>query len=715
MKMKPHLLFLALLAPLLLCAQQGASSCAELQTNYQQYQSCATSVPFTNSTGNTSGETFTTTCIGEPFQGPTWFFMKIKTSGDIVLQIRQNASSGALADVDFVLWGPFADLNNICSQLTPAKEVDCSWSPNGIEIVHLDDAVAGQLYILLVDNYENVRGEITISQTGGDGSSDCSFLSDIEILDTTGNEITQFDYCKPATKDLVATADTSDFTGNPGDLRFNYTWYRNEVVVATATDVTTATHTFTASETGVYRVKMTAYDVTDPPADPSLLVVSEAEIALTFYDAPQPSVTATSQCLADAPLLQASNTLPSAEPVSYRWYRDGAPVPGATSATYSPTQDGTYWVRAGNPGCAEVDSASIVIFSTTLTAFDPDLLEACDDSGHHTFDLTARQAQMAGPSPLPDLRFTYYESLADAAAGSDDRIDDPSAFTNTSPGYQKIYVRLDSDASLLCHRILEQELFVRHSPDDNLRKTPYHICVDKDGTVVDPVVIDTGLSDDFQFTWFDGFGAVGGNELPTNQSFFVARTPGDYSVRIVDYRYATLCSIVIDFTVRNTEVPFSVTASPDRQIAFVTENTITATALPASEDYEYQLNDNGWQQSPVFVDVKEGVYRLTVRSKFGCGSVWTEVVVADYPRYFTPNGDGIHDTWNIDGQEAMDLSIVFIFDKSGRLLKSIFRDETGWDGTYDGRPMPADDYWFLVEYVKDGVPGTFRGHFALKR
>ncbi|MBC8643099.1 hypothetical protein H9W95_00040 [Flavobacterium lindanitolerans] len=64
------------------------------------------------------------------------------------------------------MWGPFNNLNNICSQLDIPKEVDCSWEPDGIENVVLPNAVAGQIYILLVDNFSNTPGQITITQTG---------------------------------------------------------------------------------------------------------------------------------------------------------------------------------------------------------------------------------------------------------------------------------------------------------------------------------------------------------------------------------------------------------------------------------------------------------------------------------------------------------------------------------------------------------------------
>ncbi|WP_157632534.1 T9SS type B sorting domain-containing protein, partial [Cochleicola gelatinilyticus] len=40
---------------------------------------------------------------------------------------------------------------------------------------------------------------------------------------------------------------------------------------------------------------------------------------------------------------------------------------------------------------------------------------------------------------------------------------------------------------------------------------------------------------------------------------------------------------------------------------------------------------------------------------------------------------------------------------------------SGWDGTFNGNPMPSSDYWFQIEYTEQEVQKEFRGHFTLKR
>jgi gliding motility-associated-like protein len=93
-----------------------------------------------------------------------------------------------------------------------------------------------------------------------------------------------------------------------------------------------------------------------------------------------------------------------------------------------------------------------------------------------------------------------------------------------------------------------------------------------------------------------------------------------------------------------------------------------------------------------------------------------EVNVIGYPKYFTPNGDGIHDTWNIIGLNQQGAKI-HIYDRFGKLLKQITPNliNQGWDGTYFGSLMPSSDYWFTIEYKENNIQKLFKAHFTLKR
>ena len=152
---------------------------------------------------------------------------------------------------------------------------------------------------------------------------------------------------------------------------------------------------------------------------------------------------------------------------------------------------------------------------------------------------------------------------------------------------------------------------------------------------------------------------------------------------------------------------------------FTNHGTVTVTALGPG-NYLYQLEDGPMVTNNVFLNVPPGVYDVTVYDVNGCSAPITledEVKIIGYPRFFTPNGDGFNETWNIFDLRnvGQDQATIFIFDRHGKLIKQIAPAGDGWDGTYNGQPLPSSDYWFLVRYYEQLVPREFKAHFSLKR
>ena len=153
-------------------------------------------------------------------------------------------------------------------------------------------------------------------------------------------------------------------------------------------------------------------------------------------------------------------------------------------------------------------------------------------------------------------------------------------------------------------------------------------------------------------------------------------------------------------------------------------NTITIDTLNLGiGNYEFSLDESfgPYQDNPLFESVKPGIHTIYIRDKnsyytydYGCGIAQVEVSVIGYRKYFTPNGDGINETWKILGirSDFNAGSKVYIFDRFGKLLKELDPLSNGWDGTYLGKPMPATDYWFRT-YLEDGR--EFKGNFSLVR
>jgi gliding motility-associated-like protein len=128
--------------------------------------------------------------------------------------------------------------------------------------------------------------------------------------------------------------------------------------------------------------------------------------------------------------------------------------------------------------------------------------------------------------------------------------------------------------------------------------------------------------------------------------------------------------------------------------------------------YEYSIDGYNYQDSNIFTGLRFGEYIVFVKDKKGCGIAQENIFLLMYPKYFTPNGDGIHDTWQIKFSLTEPNMELIIFDRYGKLITNFKGTNFGWDGIHNGKLEPSDDYWFVVKR-QNGK--EFKGHFTLKR
>ncbi|WP_445722716.1 T9SS type B sorting domain-containing protein [Flavobacterium sp.] len=380
-------------------------------------------------------------------------------------------------------------------------------------------------------------------------------------------------------------------------------------------------------------------------------------------------------------------------------------------------------IDTSNNNCEISTTLNLEVLLTPGATNNPTPIETCDDSGFGFFDLTSRENQMAGNTPIGEIAFRYYQNLNDALANNNVIITDPTQFINTQINNQKIYVRLnskvnkDSETNLACFRILELDLHARHFPKNKLSSEPYIICVNQLTNTISPVEIKTLLNTtDYIFSWYTNFDAITGNEITgQNGNSYNTATVGEYSVKVINISNVAMCESIFNFSTKNSIVPNSITANPSELIAFGIDNTITAIVTPLSNDYLYSIDGIYFQESSFFTNIAPGVHTLKVINKFGCGEASTSIIISDFPSFFTPNGDGYNDTWNIKGNQAIDSITIYIYDRYGKLLKEFSPDGPGWDGTFNGKPLPSTDYWFKLIYAKDNITREYKNHFSLKR
>lgn len=129
----------------------------------------------------------------------------------------------------------------------------------------------------------------------------------------------------------------------------------------------------------------------------------------------------------------------------------------------------------------------------------------------------------------------------------------------------------------------------------------------------------------------------------------------------------------------------------------------TATILMSETgDFEYSLDQLNWQNTPVFGNLKNGNYTVHVRTKSGCIIGSENFSIFTIQNAFSPNADGINDTWKISGLENYPNSKVTVYDRLGGLvLQKITNGIFEWDGTFNSRNLPTGNYWYIIN-VSDG-------------
>jgi gliding motility-associated-like protein len=140
---------------------------------------------------------------------------------------------------------------------------------------------------------------------------------------------------------------------------------------------------------------------------------------------------------------------------------------------------------------------------------------------------------------------------------------------------------------------------------------------------------------------------------------------------------------------------------------------ITISTTTSSADFEYSLDGQNFQSSNVFTVPEGGNYIAYVREINQCGFDQKPFVVISYPDFFTPNGDTINDHWYIKGALNFPAATVSIFDRFGKLITVLNTTNLFWDGTLNGKKLPAADYWFAAK-IDNAFP-EFKGHFSLLR
>lgn len=319
----------------------------------------------------------------------------------------------------------------------------------------------------------------------------------------------------------------------------------------------------------------------------------------------------------------------------------------------------------------------------------PQTLYACDSgNGFSSFNTSFIESQLIGSQT--GLRILYFD-----ANGTPLPSPLPLVFKNTTAWSQTIYVKVENALNNLCFSETSFDLVVNQLPIVTIEET-YFLCN------LEPSLYVSVERNFNSYKWEYEDGTVISS---TYQADLV--NAGNYSLTVGQNNNGIYCENSFDFELIRSELP-SIINVEYKELSDANFIKVNATG---DGDFEYSIDGVNFQSSPVFNNVLGGIYTVLVRDKLGCGEDSQRVTIVDYPKYFTPNNDGVNDTWQIKGIADYPNAAIYIYDRYGKLLKQFNANSMGWDGTFAGKIMTPNDYWFTVKLNNES---EFKGHFSLK-
>ena len=386
--------------------------------------------------------------------------------------------------------------------------------------------------------------------------------------------------------------------------------------------------------------------------------------------------------------------------INYSWFVDFGNgftlIPGANQATYQVNENGNYRVRVATTEEGIISDVAVTFIDNPQTFAISDRTECFSQSNYSFSEL---DAQALGTQDTSLYKVLYFLNAADAIARQNEIDKTNFALPQGSTTLYAVVVGIynqNCPSNFIGFKINSVRL-----PQIDWESQRF-FCT---GTENMHIGILEDVPQEVDFLWNTG------ETTPTIQ----ITEPGEYQLTISRTTGGSYCSENYVVTVIATPTPeirdiVVVNNGIENEITIITESTA---------DFEFALNDGDYQSSSQFVGIPGGLYTVRARNINGCGEASEDVVVLGYATFFTPNGDGIHDYWNIEGIQHLTDAELYIYDRLGKLVSQVAIDTEGWDGSLQGQELPATDYWYRLRYTQseDAKFSTknLQGHFSLRR
>jgi gliding motility-associated-like protein len=145
---------------------------------------------------------------------------------------------------------------------------------------------------------------------------------------------------------------------------------------------------------------------------------------------------------------------------------------------------------------------------------------------------------------------------------------------------------------------------------------------------------------------------------------------------------------------------------PDLTIADGASTTLNVSVTGNIVSYQWKPStglNNATIEDPVASPSSTTTYTLLVIDDNNCeasGSI--KITVSgrsniSVPNAFSPNGDGINDTWVITNLSVYPGATVDVFNRYGQAVFHSENSSKAWDGTYNGKPLPVGTYYYIID------------------
>lgn len=348
-----------------------------------------------------------------------------------------------------------------------------------------------------------------------------------------------------------------------------------------------------------------------------------------------------------------------------------------------------------------------------IPVIDPNLSlnqEKCDDDGIEdqsvVFDLTENNTALIANQAHVVLSF--HESLNDAIVG-DNPIVNPQNYSNKG-NPQIIHFRM-TNTETGCYNTGNFLIEVGDKPLFAGKPNNLFLCdIHGNGIREFHLSENTALiQNGFTATTVKYFASLEDAEKQTNPLSEIYQNEKAYQEQTIWARLDSVdpCfgSDITSFTIKVVPIPEIIYSI--EIVDFNGEKNAIEIKMENLEEYEFSIDGENYSSDNKFEGLTPGVYLVHIKDKKNCGRLSEEVIVLDYPNFFTPNGDGFNDVWAIPYLSYKPGAKIRIFNRYGKLVG----DSNRWNGNYNGKKLPADDYWFTLEIDNRVV----RGHFSLIR